>query len=128
MEIAIQDSISQIQDYIVAEGDSGIWHYCKYANGWAVCSGVAPYTNVNINVTYYSLYDCSSKYVNYPFEFVTLPTLSITTHSTDGSAILGVETGANASTTRTPNFYFVRPDPATGLSVNANIIAIGKWK
>lgn len=89
---------------------------------------MASYTNVDINVAYYSLYDCSAKYVNYPFEFVTLPTLSITTHSTDGSAILGVETSSGASTTRTPHFYFVRPDPATDLSVNANIIAIGRWK
>lgn len=72
----IDDKVSKedLKDNIVAEGDSGIWHWIKYESGWAECCGVQEITtavNTNINGNISGAKDRAPGF-SLPFSFVSV--------------------------------------------------------
>lgn len=120
--LAPEDDVS-----LVESGTSSIWRYWKFASGIAIAQGVGTIRD-NINTAWGSVFESASHYYSYPFTFVERPACNIAI--TNSSAGVMLEVSGLNSTTRTPNFYFVRPSSAgtTVVEVEVSIIVIGRWK
>lgn len=86
-----------LDDYVVAEGTSGIWRYRKWASGIAECWGARELT-VSVTNKWYTLYYGAFDRVNYPFTFDGAPNEYITVNGSSGNlwAALGSNTQEKA--------------------------------
>ena len=130
---SLEYSLGLIRDYVVEQGTDDIWTYRKWASGVAECWGRF-ISNVTWN-KWGNVYQGtpSPQYATYPTGlFSTNPILSIVCYSTDGnSGTMGVEFYQAASTSRTPNFYAIRPDTGStpaGFQAAFDITAKGSWR
>lgn len=68
-----------LQDWVIAEGTSGNWHYRKWASGYAECWGVFPYSFTEFkwwtSQSYVKYTYPAFSSVPYPFTFKKAPTL-----------------------------------------------------
>lgn len=123
------DSISQVSDYVVAQGTSGDWNYIKFASGLAIVSGTTTVSS-KISTAWGGIYETpSSYYVDYPIKFSEIPVCTMGISSSTG-AISGIEVSTGASTTRTPIFWLMRGDTGGDVTytTDVSITAIGRWK
>lgn len=124
---AAWDSISHITDYIVAEGESGIWKWQKYANGVAICRGTFSVT-AEINISWGSIYECSAlPQQTFPFTFTETP-LCIPSYVSGGAWIAGFEISGNGTTTLTPSLALLRGTSAISNPYIIGWFVIGYWK
>lgn len=86
---------SALDDYVVAEGTSGIWRYRKWASGIAECWGARELT-VSVTTKWYTLYYGAFDRVNYPFTFDGAPNEYITVNGASGN--LWAALGSNTQT------------------------------
>lgn len=121
-----------ITDYIVAEGDSGIWHYRKWNSGKAECIGTTTLTSP-VQRSWGSIYISGnssggqySPSVNYPFEFVEVPTVIATPAITNQEfSFFVLYEGTKMAC---PQYQAFRGATATALLWGATMHVVGKWK
>lgn len=77
-------------DYIVESGTKGIWTYEKWASGKAVCWGMTDHTDLTETTVFTNNY--YYKTVDFPFEFVKLPYISVVYSATGPANDYGFQT------------------------------------
>ena len=115
-------------DYIVAQGTSGIWTYRKWNSGIAECWGYTPNKTVSM-VTWGNGYESSETIadsVAYPFTFSKLPVVSATPKFSSYNWML--ESNSAGTTTKSPNWYAMRPSNTNSVTGAVFLYVIGKWK
>ena len=104
------------------------WSWRKWSDGVAECWLTYHNGSEDVSESWGYVCDCghTTHVYTYPFPFKDIsPSCSITpTGATGGSVWIATYGG---SATRTPGFYFVRPDSGT-VDAYAFIYAIGRWK
>lgn len=119
-----QHSVSQ--DYIVAQGTTGMWTWRKWESGAAECYGRKYIGSTNITNGWGGWYYHGEWAIDdYPFEFVESP--CVTAFKDDGADGVIVASGSG-STTAPPNLYLVRPTTYSGAVYTVHVRAGGKWK
>lgn len=116
-------------DYIVEQGTSGGWTYCKWASGKSECWGT-----LTQNVTSWTAW--GSSYEGKPGVQGTYPSgvFNVTPKcwafpdGINGAGILGIESYTGASKTTTPYLYALRPTSGNALVVPIYVYALGTWK
>lgn len=118
-----------------ADGGKITWHYRKWLGGSAECWGRA-YFDSDFNTAFGALYRCTaSERYYYPFEFVDVPTETITMRTTSesgGAACLGyAESAGNGMNTKaqTAEYCALRPSASTEVAtVYIDYQVFGRWK
>lgn len=85
-------------NYIVEEGNSGIWHYRKWADGFKECWGKQTASNVSFekevwtDTNTYGMTNSEKLFSNYPFTFSEVPcsTWGLISPGTSGSGNQGM--------------------------------------
>lgn len=120
-------STGVVSDFVVEQGQSGIWYYRKWQSGMAECWGRRN-VDVNVNIAWGSaLYYGTATTINYPFKFVERPITQITCeYGTDSASLFIASCGTGTNVYATP-VMLCRTDAKT---VNCNILyhVHGRWK
>lgn len=120
------EKLDEIADYIVEQGTSGIWTYRKWNSGIAECWGkdniVEP-----ITTSYSGVYVGTQQEYNYPFEFISIPTLAKTI-STNREVSIFALSGKPDTTTSTGGTYACAFSSRSSANYNLNFYAKGTWK
>lgn len=118
---------SGVNDFIVSNTNSGIWHILKYNSGIAIMYGAKAYSGINITKAWGNAYESTVGFQeSYPITFgYFYSSVSIR----DSSCGLQLENSGEASSTKTQLVYLTRPgNSASGATVTLNFLAIGVWK
>ena len=120
-----------VTDFVVEEGQAGIWNFRKWYSGRAECWGTASITS-NFTKAWGSLYTSSViERKDYPFTFTSRPTEAVTIR-TDGAACFGcAESGGSGvnTTDRTAMYCSARPVEVSEQStVYIDYHVSGRWK
>ena len=129
-DISVTEEISKLDsrttDYIVEQGESGVWMWRKWNSGRAELWGKHNINNLECNTTYGALYESASiQLPDFPFSFVETPLPQYIWNPNGGIAAF-VER-ANPTTTSAGTTNLVR---ATAYTMNGAISMyfVGKWK
>lgn len=118
---------SQLVDFVVQAGTSGIWTYRLWASGIAECWGTVAPASHSITNAWGSLFtkDNAIARTNYPFNFKDVPVVSMTLYNTTGNC--WYYTGTQGTNALTPAFGLARGTSGS-VTTGAQITAIGRWK
>lgn len=118
---------SQLVDFVVQAGASGIWTYRKWASGIAECWGTVAPAAHSITTAWGSLFikDNAIARTSYPFSFTDVPVVSMTLYNTSGNC--WYYTGTQGTNALTPAFGLARGTSGS-VTTGAQITAIGRWK
>lgn len=116
-----------LSDFVIEQGKSNGWNFRRWASGIGELWLTTEPQSVAINTAWGSLYTHDNAFPSYiyPFTFVSLPTVTVYPHTTNGNFWLF--TGNGATVEQSPTVSLVRP---TALSVTASLsyYVIGRWK
>ena len=114
------------QDWIIDQGESGIWSWRKWYSGKSECWGTIQTESFDMTTAWGSLFYGTLSTPNYPAGiFVATPTVSVTMSCTNGNA--WATHRLQTSTATTPGtVYAISPVSAT-LEIKTNISAQGRW-
>ena len=116
-----------VADFVVEQGESGIWHYRKWYSGKAECWGRSRAT-VSISTTWGSLYYGTSTGVAFPTElFNADPMCQVTAEFGAVRQVAWCAAGGEATKVNAPDVFFLRPS-AGDASFDILYYAFGKWK
>ena len=115
-------------DYIVEQGKSGMWTYCKWKSGRAECWGRRG-VDVNVDAAWgeTGLYYGTVSVLNFPFSFVGIPALNVNVeYGTDNYSLFVASCDATAET-YAGRIMLCRSDQRI---VNCVLVyhAFGRWK
>ena len=129
---------SQVQDYVVAQGTSGSWKYCKWSKGLAICFTTIPYTNSDWATQTWGSDTCTDDitFPNYPFTFLEEPICYASLEKPDATSqqsyFFWAAHNATGSVSKPPKWCLVRPDGSPGSFLvghpRIKMVAIGRWK
>ena len=115
-------------DYIVAQGESGIWKYRKWSSGRAECWGKRK-EKVDITTAWgTALYYGSMSFIAFPFVFSEAPACVVTAEYGDDNVSAFVASSGYATTEYTPTVLLCRPTSASAKSCTVVYHAYGRWK
>lgn len=118
-----------VKDYIIEQGDSGVWTYMRFADGTAMCWCKRVIGPTTTGIADWGTTDCPWYYhgawtlPNYPFTFDDIPLCFV--NRIDGYEGF-INTMAQGTTTTPPTVCLVRPDIAEDISYTVSVLAIGK--
>lgn len=115
-------------DYIVEQGESGIWQYRKWNSGLAECWGRKTVTVYESSWSSYggSLYEAellTGEY--YPFTFTEINCDIATLHSFAGGLLSSV---ISSSLYRTGTYYVIHPVKLDDFDYSLSLFVRGRWK
>lgn len=115
-------------DYIVEQGTTGVWTWCKWYSGLAECWGIVT-LNVSSWHTWGTLYTSDQNgYFSYPGIFVAAPVLNANLAGCGASGFLDVW-GNNGTKARTPTMSIVRATSvSSAVNFKISLRAVGRWK
>lgn len=124
--------IVDMPDFITEQGTSGIWTYRKWNSGMAECWGGTAQTTVACTGTWGSVYVSQPTVniaapVDYPFTFVSVPTVQATPVINTGNFWLATNSGSGGTTTKSPGFQPVRGGSGNAIG-HVDLYVRGKWK
>lgn len=123
--------VGGISAYVVEQGESGIWSYRKWSNGFAECWGCIQEAK-KFNSSWGSLYVCSTtSAINYPFEFVERPTEIATARTRLYDCWLVAKGTGDVinSATYSGRYFAVRPTQVDDeFTLYIDLIVKGRWK
>lgn len=122
---------NMLADFVIEQGITNEWIWRKWNSGIAECfKKLAIKTNVkNIWGSMYSSGDLSVTNLTYPFEFVDVSIVSVTTSCNGGVGVLMAAGGSyRATKTTTGSFEICRGTQAENAYYFLNYHVIGKWK
>lgn len=114
-----------IEDY----GNSGMWHYRKWSDGYAELWGTTAMLYLNITTAWGSVYESaelSGNVSNFPFSFTQQPHVSVSVVESNMN-ILSIEMGSPA-VNKVNQIFVTRPDSRTGFTGKLYFYITGKWK
>ena len=114
-----------IEDY----GNSGMWHYRKWSDGYAELWGTTSVLSFNVTTAWGSVYESpelSGNVSNFPFSFTQQPHVSISVVDSNMN-ILSIEQGSPA-VNKVSQIFVTRPDSRTGFTCKLYLYITGKWK
>ena len=114
-------------DYIVAQGESGIWKYRKWSSGRAECWGKRK-EKVNITTAWGTLYYGTMSFIAFPFVFAEAPACVVTTEYGDDAKSAFIASNGYATTEYTPTVMLCRPTSQAEQSCTVVYHAYGRWK
>lgn len=122
--------VVDMPDFITEQGTSGIWTYRKWNSGTAECWGRTEQTTVACTGTWGSVYVSHPTVniaapVDYPFTFVSVPTVQATPGIKSGNFWLATNSGG--TTTKSPGFQPVRGGSGNAIG-HVDLYVRGKWK
>lgn len=125
---AIYINSTQMNDFVVAKGTSGIWTYRKWNSGIAECWGRKS-NNVTVTSTWGNIYCCDNAIpsVTFPFTFTNEPIVSATPfRNTGGNYWLYT----NGNTSGATPFYGIARGSAysSTLAATVDLYVVGTWK
>lgn len=127
--------ISDITDYPVAQGTSGIWRYIKFNSGIAMCWATSGNVSSAFSSTWGSLYvhDNLFPQQTYPFSFTDYPRVFASPFGLNGNVYTTgdywIYSGTLGSPSISPAFSAARPTkPSATITICASILAIGMWR
>lgn len=114
---------------IIASGSSTNGRYVKFYDGTMICWGKKEWTSVSISAPWGSMYESTSylAFSNFSSTFTAIPIVIISPAQGSSNSYY-VEAVCNESASNPGSFYATRPGSATGCTVVASYIAIGRWK
>lgn len=110
---------SNIGDYVIETGTSGIWTYRKWSSGIAECWGLTDKTVAANSVD-------TSLYVQYPFNFITKPVTTMSIYA--GGADLYRSLFERSDTNNTQVRVILINKHTAQVIFTVSLYAIGKWK
>lgn len=116
-------------DAVIEYGSDSRWTWRKWRSGIAECFGHQEDSGVSITSAWGNLYDSTQQYgkIAYPSGlFAAEPVVNVTVRSAPNAVMM--EWWSQGSKAETPIWLYVRPTPASDLTVTANIYAVGRWK
>lgn len=116
-------------DAVVESGVSGSWRYRKWANGIAECWCSYLFQNEDVTTVWGPIYESSGHSLSYPSGlFVAVDSCIITPGGRSTRSVMLDIGGTSSNATHTPTFWFSRATTATGIDIDINCHAIGRWK
>lgn len=115
--------------YVESSGNSGIWHYRKWSDGYAELWGVTSQLSFNVTTAWGSVFESpnlTSNISSFPFTFTEPPQVSVSTANANWN-FLSIELGS-PSVSGMGDIYITRPDSKTGFSCKLSLHITGKWK
>jgi hypothetical protein len=117
---------SNVKDYIVEQGTSGVWYYKKWNSGFAECYGYHTIANMSCSDQWGTLYITDVITLPpYPFTFKDTPDITLSWESDYSGILDGV---GKRTTTSCGQTHIYRPQPTDGLTGKISIVVYGKWK
>ena len=113
-------------DFIVAQGTSGIWTYKKWNSGLAECFGINVLTAVNCSSAIGSLYWGYGPEVVYPFKFINAPALMMNYGKYDAICMLAMR--GKSMEDKAPSLILMVTSKNTNVNGEQHIYAVGRWK
>lgn len=116
-------------DAVIEYGSDSRWTWRKWRSGIAECFGHQEDSGVSVTSAWGNLYDSTQEYgkIAYPSGlFAAEPVVNVTVRSVPNAVMM--EWWSQGSKAETPIWLYVRPTPASDLTVTANIYAVGRWK
>lgn len=117
-------------DVITDQGTSGNWYYRKYADGKSECWQTVSFTMTSMTSWVSGLYYSNATTVyTYPAGLFTVqPVLTASlTPASNNNYFVFLVTDQGGSNTQTDRYHIIKASNATGLTVNINYHAIGRW-
>ena len=126
VETVMETGFGDIDDYVIETGHSGIWEYRIFSNGIAECwVNKGQITGVDLDQAFGTLYYRSIYFENYPFEFITLPTISITATCTSANALVASNLSDN-TTANVGRIFLYAPAVCKAQTLLISVRAIGR--
>lgn len=124
--------IVDMPDFITEQGTSGIWTYRKWNSGTAECWGRTAQTTVACTGTWGSVYVSQPTVniadpVDYPFTFVSMPTVQASPVIHTGNYWLATNSGGGGTTKKSPGFQPVRGGSGNAVG-SVDLYVRGRWK
>ena len=123
--------VGGISAYVVEQGESGIWSYRKWSNGFAECWGSTS-ADRTLDKAWGSLYVCDRiSAILYPFEFIKRPTEIATIRSDSiGCWLIAESSGYGLNSATQSGSYSAARATSVGSSEKLYIdfIVRGRWK
>lgn len=119
------------EDYVVAQGTSGIWTYQKWNSGLAECWGVQSQTFAASGNNYWSfdpaVFYTTGTYATFPFTFKSVPSCTFSHINYPNMFLL--TTSAAATTSKTQTMRIVKFSSfSSDYTIDIGFHAVGKWK
>lgn len=121
----LQDDIETLKtDYVVEQGSSGIWTYRKWNSGIAECWGTytASIAITTSSAAYGGYRSGQITVSNFPFTFVSAPTITATASGTGGYWVNNI-----ASSTTNVKFYLSGGTSMAAANRSVAFHVVGKW-
>lgn len=122
------------KDYVIEEGESGIWTYRKWKSGKAELWGTSPIYTVNINLQLGSDYYCNNAIPpqSFPFEFEEIPRIYFSPNQ-NGAVfywLVATTDGSNpkATTKATGSLVAIRPNTFSNVKLSAHFYVVEMLK
>jgi hypothetical protein len=116
----------RMNDFVIEEGNMAGWNFRRWNSGIAECWFITEPTNLSISTAWGGLYTQDNAFPGYlyPFEFASLPVVSVQPYATDGN--FWCFTGSDASTTQSPSVSVVRPTSYSVTGARISMYVIGR--
>lgn len=115
---------SRMNDFVIEQGKMAGWNFRRWNSGIAECWFISDPASFTINTAWGGIYTKDNAFPGYayPFEFESLPVVSVQPYATDGN--FWCFTGSNASTTQSPSVSVARPTTysVTGARISMHVI------
>ena len=115
---------SRMNDFVIEQGKMAGWNFRRWNSGIAECWFISDPASFTINTSWGNIYAKDNAFPGYayPFEFESLPVVSVQPYATDGN--FWCFTGSNASTTQSPSVSVARPTTysVTGARISMHVI------
>jgi hypothetical protein len=116
----------RMNDFVIEQGKMSGWNFRRWNSGIAECWFITEPTNLSISTAWGGLYTQDNAFPGYlyPFEFASLPVVSVQPYATDGN--FWCFTGSDASTTQSPSVSVVRPTSYSVTGARISMYVIGR--
>ena len=115
-------------DFVIEQGKMAGWNFRRWNSGIAECWFISEPASFSISTAWGNIYAKDNAFPGYayPFEFESLPVVSIQPYATDGN--FWCFTGSGASTTQSPSVSAVRPTSYSVTGARISMHVIGREK
>lgn len=117
---------SRMNDFVIEQGRMAGWNFRRWDSGILECWFISEPTSFTINTAWGGIYTKDNAFPGYayPFEFESLPVVSVQPYATDGN--FWCFTGSNASTIQSPSVSVARPTSYSVTGARISMYVIGR--
>lgn len=123
---SLQINGNTVQDFVVAQGTSGIWKYRKWNSGLAECWGDYLFTPTSFSNISNTLFYCYIGNISTPFKFVSMNTCHI--NKRNGGYVTWATPNVSLDTTAAVNALIFQYGNSNFAAMRLDIYCKGTWK